>query len=246
MFQLRKRERTTMGANSTNKPDILSSQSTMELSFSSDMDSSEEDGLRNSSCVVVSDSESDTHSCEGPSTSSHNRRQDNRRSIRGGLRRSSKEVRKNLKVTFSQVHVRTYGICVGDNPAVSLGVPISMDWKVTSEDITTVNAYDAAHPTGKSEQQLAIPSCERERMVRRAGFSTEDIRSAVRQVNSTKMERENTIDTLQNASQEEFMEKLKKGIWNATFSRKSKKTERAILQKLKENDAKRILVSPAC
>merc|ERR1712232_501924 len=154
----------------------------------------------------------------------------------------------NLRVSFSNVTIRTHGICAGDNPAVSLGVPVSLDWQIISEDTITVDDYDATtsamHPRGQREQELAIPSKERELMVRRAGFTTEDIRSSVRLVNTTKMERERTIDTLQNASQEEFMEKLKRGVWNATFSRKNKQKERDMIRKLREEDAKRVLVPP--
>lgn len=235
MFNLRQRERST-GSTSVVAKDIRSSQSTMELSFSSDDDLED----CRPSCAVLTDYESDSLD--------DFKRQDSLGSFspRGGLWKRSSEVRKNLKVTFSQVKVRHYGLCVGDNPAVSLGVPITMDWTIVSEETTSVDSYDAAHPTGKCEAELAIPADEREQMVRRAGFTTEDIRVSVRQVNTTKMEREKTIDTLQNASSEEFMEKLKKGIWNATFSRKSKQSERAMLRKWRNNDAKRVLVSPAC
>ena len=130
-----------------------------------------------------------------------------------------------------------------DSPA---GFPVQKARMRRNVSFESVDSDDSAHPTGKSEEQLAIPADEREQMVRRAGFTTEDIRASVRQVNTTKMEREKTIDTLQNASQEEFVEKLKKGIWNATFSRKTKQNERAMLQKWRSKDAQRILVSPAC
>jgi len=234
-----------MGAPSkslTTKSDLQCSQRTVDLSYLSD-DLDSEDGTR-----VLTDYESDSlesltrqDSMESSAASPVSRR-------KGGLRRSTRKSMPHLKVCFAELTIRRHSVCVGDNPAVSLGVPVSMGWKVISEEITTVDEYDASvvHPTGLGERDLAIPCKEREEMVRRAGFTTEDIRNSVREVNSTKIQRENTIDTLQNASQEEFMEKIKKGVWNATFCRKSKLKERAMLQKLKEKDAKRVLASPAC
>ncbi|CAB9496983.1 expressed unknown protein [Seminavis robusta] len=169
---------------------------------------------------------------------------------RGVLKRRSRlsGARSGRSVTFSEVRVRTYAQCVGDNPAVTLGVPLSLNWQVVKEETSTVDAYDPVHPQGLREEELAIPAAEREQLVRKSGSCTEDIRKAVRAVNSTKMEREKTLDTLKNASSEEFMEKLRKGVRNATLRRKSKKMERALLKQLREKDAKRALVfvPPAC
>lgn len=244
MFQLqvltRENNNTTMGAPSKS---LFSPQSesirTVDLSFASDEESTQQ---------VLTDYESDSNMSLTRQDSMGSSSSSAAAPRRGGLRRSIRKSSPLLKVGFADVTIRRHNICVGDNPAVSLGVPVSMDWKVLSEETTTVDEYDASdvHPTGQRELDLAIPCQEREEMVRRAGFTTEDIRTSVRQVNTTKMEREKTIDTLQNASKEEFMERMKRGVWNATISRKNKQKERALLRQLKEKDAKRVLIPPAC
>lgn len=151
-----------------------------------------------------------------------------------------------LKVAFSEVEVRRYALCVGDSPAVSLGVPISIDWDCVSAEVMPIDEFEKIHSVGKSEEELAIPAEEREMMARKAGFTTEQIRDAVRAINAAKMERERTLDTLNNASQEEFMEKLRKSVWNATLRRRRKQKERALLRDWLLKDAsKRVLTLPA-
>lgn len=155
---------------------------------------------------------------------------------------------KGLTVTFSVVEVRKYKLCVGENPAVTLGVPISIDWDYISEGTISLDEFEKTdHKTGKGEDELAIPSDERLRMVRQAGFTSEQIRLSVRAVNAAKMEREQTLYTLKNANQEEFMEKMRKAISNAILRRRSKKKERALLRGYLLKDAQRILSIPiAC
>ena len=146
-------------------------------------------------------------------------------------------------VRFADAHIRKYAVCVGDNPAVSLGVPVSLDWQVVSEE--TFPVVDALHLEERyhclTEEELRLPSEEREAMVRNAGFSTEEIRTSVRAVNQAKMEREKTLDTLKNQKGEYRMEKLRKGVWNATVRRRTKKMERALLKDLLKQDQQRIL-----
>jgi hypothetical protein len=215
--------------------DMSCSQSTEDLSLDDgDNDSGPYHGRP--SLVVLADYDSDSLgdlSFEKESTFVQCHR-------RGGLkRRGSSDIASAHSVTFSQVKIRTFAHCVGDNPAVSLGVPLSLSWKILSEEATTVDAYDPVHPRGMREEDLAIPASEREHVVRRAGYGTLDIRNAVRVVNAVKMEREKTLDTLKSASSEEFMEKVVRGVFNATLRRKSKRMERALLQQLREKDAKR-------
>ena len=214
------------------------SQSTQELSFDEGDDDSFSSGGR-PSCVVLADYDSDSLgdlSCEKDGAYVSCRR-------RGGLKRciTTAKGQSSDSVTFSSVTIRTYAHCVGDNPSVSLGVPLSLSWKVLAEETATIEAYDPVHPQGAREQDLAIPAVERERIVRSAGYGTEDIRNAVRIVNAIKMEREKTLDTMKNSPSEEFIEKLVKGVFNATMRRRSKKMERALLRKLREQDAKRTL-----
>jgi len=229
-----------------------SSQTTAELSFEDDSACSSCD--EQPACTMFSDYESDSlvesdvsfeqqTADEEEATSSNST--PSRSSKRGGLKRTSTTAstaadnsEERLSVRFSQVEVRTYAVCVGDNPAVSLGVPISLDWTVVGPDeVVALEDYDRVHPNGKVEAELAISAHDRSDMVRRSAATTEEIRNAVRIVNQIKMEREQTLDTLKSAASQEFMEKLGKSLWNATIRRKSKKMEKAQLQALLKRDA---------
>jgi len=156
---------------------------------------------------------------------------------------SSNSTTSRRSVRFSVTRIREYAICPGDNPACELGVPVSLDWKVVSEETTSVDAYNATEekysvPLSQREELLRMAHTEREAMVRRSGFSTEDIRTAVRAVNECKMQRNQTLDKLgsNKDSWDESMERIRRGIWNATLGRSSKQMERTLLQKLQQKD----------
>ena len=239
---------------SGNKDCFDSSSVTQELSFLGLDDSISSDNNEVApSCVLLSDYESDSLA-----DLSYDR-QDSLESVEqsvehvslpqhrtGGLRRKSSTSSHTTTTTssggarsvrFADAHIRKYAVCVGDNPAVSLGVPVSLDWQVLSEEICPVDTAPCS--AGLTEEELRLPSTEREAMVRNAGFSTEEIRTSVRAVNTVKMEREQTLDTLKNAGSEYLLEKIRKGVWNATIRRRSKKMERALLRDMLQKDAQR-------
>lgn len=248
---------------SSDRSNFDGSSVTQELSFlSDDMDnSSSSDHDEAELCpnsVLLSDYETDSLAdlslesssprSQPPQTSSSGIKRT------GGLRRASSGASSSTSTTnssgarsvrFAQAHIRKYAVCVGDNPAVSLGVPVSLDWQVVSEE--TCPVVDALHLEESfphlTEEELRLPSQEREAMVRNAGFTTEEIRTSVRAVNMAKMEREKTLDTLKNEKGEYRMEKLRKGVWNATVRRRTKKMERAWLQQLLKQDQQRLEVA---
>ena len=46
-------------------------------------------------------------------------------------------------VQFSSIEVRSYDLCIGDNPSVSWGTPISLDWDYVVELKDTVDNYES-------------------------------------------------------------------------------------------------------
>jgi hypothetical protein len=50
---------------------------------------------------------------------------------------------KNTVVQFGSIEIRSYDICIGDNPSVSYGTPISLDWDYVVELKDTVEKYES-------------------------------------------------------------------------------------------------------
>jgi hypothetical protein len=62
-----------------------------------------------------------------------------------GQSRSAQNSSMFMKVHFVYVHLREYGMVMGDNPAVSHGAPVQLDWEPQQEhDPVHIDNYDKA------------------------------------------------------------------------------------------------------
>jgi hypothetical protein len=52
-------------------------------------------------------------------------------------------------VQFNTIEIRSYDICIGDNPSVSNGTPISLDWNYAMELHDTVERYEQSRSLTK-------------------------------------------------------------------------------------------------
>eukprot|EP00934_Nitzschia_sp_Nitz4_P005059 Nitzschia sp. Nitz4//scaffold76_size158648//95115//95813//NITZ4_002555-RA/size158648-processed-gene-0.244-mRNA-1//1//CDS//3329557872//5049//frame0 len=133
------------------------------------------------------------------------------------------------KVVFSTLEIREYPIIPGDNPSVTVGCPITIDW--AHDDLVTchVEEYEGARPKPRTMIELRIPSQLREEMLKRQGYSRQDILAGTKKANLTKNARRRTQETMKLAPLQEFLEKAKRGTMNATLNRSGKKKEREML-----------------
>jgi hypothetical protein len=152
-------------------------------------------------------------------------------------------------VSFSIIKVRTYPICIGDNPACSDGLPLAMDWEYLKEYSFTVDYYErklekwAANPSSplqpgryprKSEQQLRISANDRLQLLWDAGFLPQEINQMTRSVNIDRKRRQASIRTLQGIKFLYFWETVGRVTRNSTIRRSSKKREREFLKPYKQ------------
>jgi hypothetical protein len=62
-------------------------------------------------------------------------------------------------VQFSTVHVREYNLCLGDNPSVTCGAPISLDWYYEKEQsYSSVDEYEFSSSSSSSSSSTTTPS----------------------------------------------------------------------------------------
>jgi len=140
---------------------------------------------------------------------------------------SSHSTNRILTVTFNTIKVREYPIILGDNPGVSEGPPLTIDWMYIDVDEFDVEEYENTRPTRRRMLEMAIPACIRRDTLKRSGCSSQDIHERLKEVKLTKQGRLETTSMLYRSETSEKIEKAKRRVSNF-FSTKKKK-ERALI-----------------
>ena len=123
-------------------------------------------------------------------------------------------------VTFSSVDIRDYSICPGDNPAVSRGIPLSLDWTYDPETSQDINQFeDDRAGSRKGYDNLKLPSLQRVQMLKHNGYSRGEINERVKEVEQAKDDR---IATRRKLERQDRVKKFKKSVLKAFGIRTSK------------------------
>jgi hypothetical protein len=147
------------------------------------------------------------------------------------------------RVRFSTVQVREFPIGIGDNPAVSRGVPIAIEgWKIYDGGdycfpLEELEQQQEQHPCPRGGDgprrgtllQLQMGSLDRIRMLKEMGYSRCEINHATQNVNVARAQRQRTVQTLKWAGVQEGMERIQRSLLNATLRRTAKQRERIFL-----------------
>jgi hypothetical protein len=71
-----------------------------------------------------------------------------------GQSRSAQNSSMMMKVHFVNVHLREYGMVLGDNPAVSHGAPVQLDWEPQEEhDPVHIDNYEKARSLWRAKDR---------------------------------------------------------------------------------------------
>lgn len=69
------------------------------------------------------------------------------------------------KVCFDDVHIREYGFILGDNPAVSKGAPLQIDWDYHNEDVIDVDIFEHCRsPVRRHRKKIVLSARKRAKM----------------------------------------------------------------------------------
>lgn len=94
------------------------------------------------------------------------------------------------RVRFSSVQIRCYGQTVGDNPAVSTGAPIQLDWYYNEAPPVNINLYLAGRKPPRRVRQLVLSRYYRHKVLMHwYKVSEEDIRKAKRAAKKVRKQR---------------------------------------------------------
>lgn len=81
------------------------------------------------------------------------------------------------RVSFDSVKIRSYQQTMGDNPSVSYGPPISLDWDFEEHDLQDIDVYEATKGLSRrSLRQMALSYIKRKNfLAREYGFTEEEL-----------------------------------------------------------------------
>lgn len=139
------------------------------------------------------------------------------------------------RVIFKNILIREYPICVGDNPSVSVGAPITIGWDYDPPLVCSIDDYEEHKPDKRNMAELRIPPTGRNEMLKRLGFSLREIQEGKKTATIGRNKRKQTNASVQAGKQptHEFLERAVRATLNATFRRSAKKKEREMLAQFK-------------
>lgn len=128
-------------------------------------------------------------------------------------------------VQFSRVMIREYPIIPGDNPAVSGGPPLMLDWTATKQISLTMDRFEYFR-RGKRRQpsQMKIPKKMRMALLLEQEHDAEKISLATKEAAAIRHQRSQTIASLTLASAEESLESIRRRMFKP-FRKKQNKEE---------------------
>lgn len=96
-------------------------------------------------------------------------------------------------VRFSRVVVRDYSLCLGDNPSVSRGVPISIDWGYDKERTFDINNYECNRcALRRTSEELKLPSLQRIKLLKDLGYSRSELNEQAKKIEQVRQKRFST------------------------------------------------------
>mmetsp|Transcript_17250 Transcript_17250/g.37746 ORF Transcript_17250/g.37746 Transcript_17250/m.37746 type:complete len:299 (-) Transcript_17250:79-975(-) len=116
---------------------------------------------------------------------------------------NKQKVKKNVR--FSTIHVREYDLCLGDNPAVARGAPISLDWNYhdpvhvySSLEDFEQSKHSLVRDSGSNVESapsdsLRRSSLERVRLLKELGYSRREIMEAMNMAEKVRRQRFQTM-----------------------------------------------------
>ena len=139
---------------------------------------------------------------------------------------NSKQTRRK-HVGFSTIEVREYPRTLGDNPAVTSGPPVTIEWKYnpTTRTIIDVDEYESTKPTPRAKYEIVVPRPVREEWLKGSGFSRMEIAESVKAVNREKRKRHQTVQSINGGRDklEETVERVGRGLGRVLLRKPSSK-----------------------
>lgn len=100
-------------------------------------------------------------------------------------------------VSFGTITILEFPIMLGDNPGVSSGAPLTIDWVPVDVNTRDINLYDylrsSQRKSSKKKFQISVP--RRAQMLIKAGYSIDEIANAVLMVEEIQRQRQDSAQS---------------------------------------------------
>jgi hypothetical protein len=155
------------------------------------------------------------------------------------------ETLKTTKVAFSSVEIKVYPYILGDNPSVSKGSPLTIDWEPMAVQVyDSVDAYETARGgegyAPRDHFNLLMPMELRESYIRQTDYTQTERRLARKAINISKSNRKQSVAKDDKQSKSDYkLEKSVRAIRNVTWGRSSKQKERHLIEQARHFDLDR-------
>ena len=145
---------------------------------------------------------------------------------------AAKTAERTFRVNFNTIEIQEYPIIAGDNPSVSTGVPLTIDWTPLGKNAYDFEEYEQAvegvRRTCRAE--IRIPASRRMEVLRQLGVSRGEIQDIVKEVNMARKQRQRTNELLGLAPAQFALERFSRAVKNVTVNRSLKKSEKTLLE----------------
>ena len=130
---------------------------------------------------------------------------------------SSRKDAPRRSVSFHEVKIRSYQQTIGDNPSVSYGTPISLDWDYEEMEALSLDDYEKERGPRRSPREMMLNYYSRKNLLTwRFGHTEEEVKAAEKQANKAKTQRAITKCLLSWSPVEEVVQsavrKAKRGV----------------------------------
>ena len=100
-------------------------------------------------------------------------------------------------VAFGSIMIRSYSQTLGDNPSVSYGPPIQLDWDYEEHEPLEVDQYEDNRPPRRSPRQMVLSYYHRKNVLTwKYGVSDDELKTSKKQIKREKLRRTITITAL--------------------------------------------------
>jgi len=145
------------------------------------------------------------------------------------------EVKKNEKrcrsVSFSDLTIRSHAVVLGDNPGGTGGPPLTIEWGHFDSITMSIEEYERLRPQPRRRNmQMKIPSLTRTDMLRRNGFSRQEIAVGTKAANSARAQRKQTRAAMPSCRLHESLETFRRELRDIVTLGAHKRRERAFLE----------------
>ena len=93
------------------------------------------------------------------------------------------------KIHFGQIYVRDYGMILGDNPCVTYGPPVTLDWDYVEYNALEVDEYEFHRPPRRSLRDMGMNYYRRKHILTLAGHTEEEFKDVKKVVKKWKANR---------------------------------------------------------